>query len=90
MVTRQQDVDDDLAKQVALLRDKVHNLEIALEHSRDIGVAMGIVMATERVGRDCAFGMLSTASQNENRKLFVVAAEVIQTGTVPVSEKPSA
>ena len=47
IVTGRQDEADQLAHQVSVLRDKVDNLEIALGHSRDIGVAMGIVMATE-------------------------------------------
>ncbi|WP_185749126.1 ANTAR domain-containing protein [Humibacillus xanthopallidus] len=89
-MTRQQDADAQMAERVALLRNKVTNLELALEHSRDIGVAMGILMATEKVTRDCAFGMLSTISQNQNRKLYVVARQVIETGTMPVAEKPPA
>ena len=90
IVTRQQDEADQLAHQVTVLRDKVDNLEIALEHSRDVGVAMGIVMATEKVTRDCAFEMLRMVSQHQNRKLFLVADDVIETGTLPVGEKSSA
>ena len=90
IVTRRQDEADQFAHQVAVLRTKVENLEIALEHSRDIGVAMGIVMATEKVTRDCAFDRLSTVSQHQNRKLHVVAAEVIESGTLPVAVKPPA
>jgi AmiR/NasT family two-component response regulator len=85
---RQQDDADRLAEQVGALQDKVDNLELALEHSRDIGVAIGIIMATERLARDDAFGMLRTVSQHQNRKLFLVAAEVIETGTLPTLEKP--
>jgi AmiR/NasT family two-component response regulator len=90
IVTGRQDEADQLAHQVSVLRDKVDNLEIALEHSRDIGVAMGIVMATEKVTRDCAFEMLRMVSQHQNRKLFLVADDVIETGTLPVAEKPPA
>ena len=90
IVTRQQDEADQLAHQVSVLRDKVDNLEIALGHSRDIGVAMGIVMATEKVTRDCAFEMLRMVSQHQNRKLFLVADDVIETGTLPGAEKPPA
>ena len=90
IVTRQQDEADQLAHQIVVLRDKVDNLEIALQHSRDIGVAMGIVMATEKVTRDCAFDRLRTVSQHQNRKLHLVADDVIETGTLPVAQKPPA
>ena len=88
IVTGRQDEADQNAHQVLVLRDKVDNLNIALQHSRDIGVAMGIVMATEKVSRDCAFEMLRMVSQHQNRKLYLVAFEVIETGTLPVAEKP--
>ena len=76
---------DTLARQVTLLSDALMNLEQALEHSRDIGVAMGILMASEHVTRDCAWDMLRTVSQNQNRKLYLVAAEVVETGELPVA-----
>jgi hypothetical protein len=59
------------------------HLERALEHARDIGVAMGIVMATMEVTRQEAFHVLRTVSQNQNRRLFLVAAEVAETGALP-------
>ena len=90
IVTRRQDEADQLAHQIVVLRDKVDNLEIALAQSRDIGVAMGIVMATEKVTRDCAFDRLRTVSQNQNRKLHLVADDVIETGGLPVAENPPA
>ncbi len=79
-----------LAHKVILLCDKVLHLELALEHSRDIGVAMGMVMAQEKVTRQCAFDMLRMVSQHQNRKLYAVAFEVIETGTLPLAEEPSA
>ena len=90
MVTSRQDGADQLAHQAAVLRDKVDNLEIALEHSRDIGIAMGIVMASEKVTRDRAFDMLRMVSQHQNRKLRLVADDVIDTGTLPVVQEPPA
>ena len=88
--TREIEERDQLAHRVCLLRDTVTNLERGLEHSRDIGVAMGILMASEKVTRQCAFDMLRMVSQDQNRKLYLIAAEVIETGTLPVSHIPPA
>jgi hypothetical protein len=62
------------------------NLEIALESSRVIGMAMGIVMSSRLVTADQAFEALRKASQDSNRKLREVAAEVTETGLLP--ERP--
>jgi AmiR/NasT family two-component response regulator len=80
---------DELARQVTLLSDALMHMERALEHSRDIGVAMGIVMAQEQVTRECAWDMLRMVSQGQHRKLHLVAAEVVQTGELPLAQTPS-
>ena len=80
----------ELAAEVALLRDQMVNLERALEHSRDIGVAMGIVMAAEKVTRECAWEMLRMVSQYQNRKVSLVAADVIDTGELPMAKRATA
>jgi hypothetical protein len=59
------------------------NLEIALESSRVIGMAMGIVMSTRLCTADQAFDALRRASQQSNRKLRDVALEVTETGALP-------
>lgn len=59
------------------------NLETALASSRQIGTAMGILMARNLVTSDQAFELLSRASQHLNRKLRDVAAEVEMTGSLP-------
>ena len=82
--TREIEERDQLAHRLLLLQNKVENLERGLEHSRDIGAAMGILMASEKVTRDCAFEMLRMVSQRQNRKLYVVAAEVVETGALPI------
>ena len=79
---------DQLAQEVRLLREEVDNLQKALEHSRDIGVAMGILMATDKVTRECAFQMLRMVSQHQNRKVHVVAVDVLETGTLPIDPRP--
>ncbi len=78
---------DQLAHQVELLRAKAMNLERALENSRTIGAAIGIVMAMEKVTREHAFQLLRTASQQQNRKLHQVADDVVALGTLQPQAK---
>ncbi|MCW2538363.1 MAG: hypothetical protein JWN95_88 [Frankiales bacterium] len=70
--------------------DHAANLETALQHSREIGAALGILMAHRKVTQDDAFAMLRRASQNLHRKLREVAAEVVETGTLPEVPAPAA
>jgi AmiR/NasT family two-component response regulator len=70
---------------VAHLRERVDNLERALSSNRDIGTAVGVLVAQHKLTRDQAFDLLRIASQNTNRKLHDVALDVIDTGTVDVS-----
>ncbi|HTZ45068.1 MAG TPA: GAF and ANTAR domain-containing protein [Jatrophihabitans sp.] len=78
-----------LADQAALAlgllagRTKNRNLTIALETSREIGQAMGILMATRKVTGDRAFDLLKQASQQAHVKLRELAREVILTGQLP-------
>jgi len=59
---------------------KASQLEHALEHSRDIGAAVGVLMALRRVTQQEAFELLRRASQDQNRKLYNLALDVIDTG----------
>ena len=68
----------------AHLRDRAENLERALKSNRDIGTAVGVLIAQHKLTRDQAFDLLRIASQNANRKLHDVALDVIDTGTVDV------
>lgn len=70
---------------VALLAAEDHsaNLETALQSSREIGIALGILMAHRKVTHEDAFDLLRSASQNLHRKLRDVASEVMETGTLP-------
>lgn len=63
--------------------DHILELERALESNREIGLAMGILMAQERCTREQAFEQLSTASQHLNRRLVDIADEVNNTGQLP-------
>ena len=70
------------ALQATVARERVANLERALASNREIGMAMGILMATHRITGADAFALLRIASQNSNRKLAVVADDVIHTGAL--------
>jgi anti-anti-sigma factor len=67
-------------------REEAVGLQTALANSREIGIAMGILMNRHLVTRDDAFSMLVAASQNTHRKLRAVAAEVADTGVLEVPE----
>lgn len=72
-----------LSVQSALNEERATNLEEALRTSRQIGTAMGILMARELITSDEAFKLLSQASQHLNRKLRDIAVEVELTGALP-------
>ncbi len=70
-----------------IARDRAHNLTRALESNREIGVAMGILMHQHRLTRDQAFDLLRVASQDSNRKLADVAADVADTGELSIRRR---
>jgi AmiR/NasT family two-component response regulator len=59
------------------------HLRRALDHSRDIGAAVGVLMAMRMVPREEAFELLRRASQDQNRKLHELALDVLSTGELP-------
>jgi hypothetical protein len=72
-----------MALLAAARQDTVNHLTRALETSREIGVAMGILMADGRFTAPQAFDLLRTASNHLNRKLRDIAADVALTGELP-------
>ncbi len=52
-------------------------LQQAMESRAVIEQAKGILMAAQRCGPDAAFDILVRASQNQNRKLRAIAAEIV-------------
>lgn len=66
-------------------RHKAEHLTIALRNSREIGQAIGILMAGHKVTADKAFELLRAASQHGHVKLREVAREVTLTGQLPVA-----
>ena len=72
-----------MAQLAALHRDLSIHLTRAVESNREIGVAMGILMANKRQTQEQAFTELRIANQHLHRKLRDIAAEVIYTGALP-------
>ncbi len=72
-----------IAMRGAQERDRGDQLEQALASNREIGMAMGLLMARGLMTEDQAFAVLRRASQHLNRKLHEVAAELIETGQLP-------
>jgi ANTAR domain/GAF domain len=64
-------------------RHKTEHLTIALQNSREIGQAMGILMASHKITADAAFDLLRNASQRGHLKLREVAKDVVLTGQLP-------
>jgi GAF domain-containing protein len=56
---------------------RASELEAGLATNREIGAAVGILMATHKISQDDAFAMLSTASQRLNRKLRDIASSIV-------------
>lgn len=71
------------ALQRAQAQERIGHLERALESSREIGAAVGILMSRYRVTETHAFDLLRHASQRSNRKLRDVAGDVLHTGDLP-------
>jgi hypothetical protein len=61
---------------------KIGNLETALQNARGIGIAIGILMANHKLTQQVAFARLAAASQARNRKLHLIAAEVVEVGAL--------
>lgn len=70
-------------------REYAENLEIALQKSRRIGIAIGIVMQSEKLTEDQAFAYLVDVSQRLNRKLRDVAEVVVEAGGIPAESGTS-
>jgi hypothetical protein len=72
-----------MALLAATHQDRNNHLTRAVESNREIGVAMGILMAGGQLTRQQAFQQLRTASSHLNRKLHAIAADVTRTGELP-------
>ncbi len=64
--------------------DQTASIRTALDSNRVIGTAIGIVMAGYRLTAAQGFQLLAKASQHSNRKLREIAAEVVDSGKLPL------
>jgi hypothetical protein len=71
-----------LAVARSLALDQAQGLAAALQSNRDIGVAIGILMAQYKLTKQQSFDLLRVASQHGHRKLHDIALDVIDTGTL--------
>ncbi len=78
-----------LEAELTAAREQVAGLEVALQSNRRIGMALGILMALRKVDEAAAFELLCTVSSRRNRKLRLVAEDVIRTGTVDGQPRPA-
>ena len=72
-----------LAVGKAAAQGRAANLLRALKNSREIGIAMGILMNQHHVTRDQAFDLLRITSQHTHRKVADIATELADTGAMP-------
>jgi hypothetical protein len=66
---------------------KAANLTTALESSREIGQAIGILMSSHHLTAQQGFDLLRGVSQQTHRKLRDIAEDVTQTGTLEIPDK---
>jgi AmiR/NasT family two-component response regulator len=59
-------------------REEADSLRQGLQSNREIGKAVGLLMAAHRVSADEAFAILKRTSQDLNMKLVHVAAQVVE------------
>jgi GAF domain-containing protein len=69
---------------------RAENLEAALQSNRTIGLALGILMERHDLTADGAFQVLRRASSYGNRKLALIAEELVNTGHLPRAPRSDA
>ena len=75
-----------LAVEHQLRQGDIEHLKAALDTSRQISTAVGILMARHVLDSQEAFALLTTTSQRLNRKLRDIAQEVEFTGQLPAHQ----
>lgn len=66
-------------------RDLIEQLREAVEHRTVIGQALGILMERFDLDADEAFDHLARCSQEQNRKLYDLAVELVRFRELPTS-----
>ena len=62
---------------------KVEQLQEALERRTAIGQALGMLMERYQIDQDEAFAFLVRCSSHQNRKLYDIAVELVETRELP-------
>jgi AmiR/NasT family two-component response regulator len=70
----------DASRELAAATAHIEHLQRALVSSRQIGMAMGILMERHRLTQEQAFERLRELSQRSNVKLRDVAEQIVYTG----------
>jgi hypothetical protein len=79
-----------LALTAAQRRHTIDHLHRALDTSRRIGAAVGVLMAVQKATYEQGFDLLRIASQSRHRKLVEIADEVLLTGVLDLPNAPVA
>lgn len=69
--------------QVAVLLDRVENLNRALETRTVIGMALGILMQRLDLDDEQAWSYLTRCSQDQNRRVCDLASTIVATRVLP-------
>jgi AmiR/NasT family two-component response regulator len=72
-------------RRVEDLERKVMTLGEAVEHRTTIGIALGMIMERLELDQERAFAYLCTCSQAQNRKVYDLAVELVETRETPGS-----
>lgn len=70
-------------------REEAESLRQGLQSNREIGKAVGLLMAAHRVSAEEAFAILRRTSQDLNMKLVHVAAQVVEGQQAQLAAKPT-
>lgn len=74
-------------RRIADLERQVATLGEAVEHRTSIGIALGMIMERLELDNERAFAYLRTCSQAQNRKLYDLAVEIVETRELPGSQE---
>jgi hypothetical protein len=70
-------------------RDLIAQLEEAVEHRTVIGKALGILMERFDLDDEEAFTYLARCSNEQNRKLYDIAADFVRLRELPQTSRPA-
>lgn len=71
----------ELQRDGVISQQHADQMDEALKSSRTIGAAIGLIMGSRDMTEEQAFAVLRSASQNSNRKLRELAAELVATSS---------